>query len=306
MRFLAVGEHPDVGGDAGVVEELVRQRDDCLEPVVLYDPAADVALASAGVAGQQRGAVEDDGDAAAAGAVVFGGLHLGEHVLQEQQRTVGDPGQSRSEAAVPSEGVVLFGDGLLLLLPLDPEGWVRQHVVERRGPAVPAAAVAVFGECVAEDDVVGVVALYEHVGLADGPSFAVPVLAVENGVRFAVVVAQVLLGHGQHAAGPAGGVIDRLDDVALAQVRFRRQQQVHHQLDDLARGEVLAGLFVGLLRSDADQFLEDIPHLHVVDPLRRQVQFGEPLDDLEELVVLVHARYLLAKPEAVHNLADIA
>ena len=64
--FLAVGQHPDVGGDAGVVEELVGQRDDGLQPVVLDDPLADVALAAARVAGEQRRAVEDDGDAAAA------------------------------------------------------------------------------------------------------------------------------------------------------------------------------------------------------------------------------------------------
>ena len=51
---LAVGEHPDVGGDAGVVEHVERQRDDGLEPVVLDDPAADVALALAGVAGEER------------------------------------------------------------------------------------------------------------------------------------------------------------------------------------------------------------------------------------------------------------
>ena len=62
---LAVGEHPDVGGDAGVVEHVQRQGDDGLQPVVLDDPAADVALALAGVAGEERRAVVDLGDAAA-------------------------------------------------------------------------------------------------------------------------------------------------------------------------------------------------------------------------------------------------
>ena len=41
---LAVGDDPEVGGDAGVVEELVGQRDDGFEPVVLDDPAADLRL----------------------------------------------------------------------------------------------------------------------------------------------------------------------------------------------------------------------------------------------------------------------
>ena len=44
---LAVGHDPEVGGDAGVVEELVGQGDDGLQPVVLDDPAADLGLARA-------------------------------------------------------------------------------------------------------------------------------------------------------------------------------------------------------------------------------------------------------------------
>ena len=63
---LAVAEHPDVGGDAGVVEHVERQGDDGLEPVVLDDPAADVALALPGVACEEGTAVVDLGDAAAA------------------------------------------------------------------------------------------------------------------------------------------------------------------------------------------------------------------------------------------------
>ena len=65
VRGLPVGQHPDVGGDAGVVEEVERQGDDGFEPVVLDEPAADVALALAGVAGEERRAVVDLGDAAA-------------------------------------------------------------------------------------------------------------------------------------------------------------------------------------------------------------------------------------------------
>jgi hypothetical protein len=89
---LAVGEHPDVGGDAGVVEHVQRQGDDGLEPVVLDDPAADVALALAGVAGEQRAAVVDLGDAAAQRRVV---LHLAEHVGEEQHLAVAGAGDQR-------------------------------------------------------------------------------------------------------------------------------------------------------------------------------------------------------------------
>ena len=36
---LAVGDHPDVGGDAGVVEQLLGQRDHRLQQVVFQDPS---------------------------------------------------------------------------------------------------------------------------------------------------------------------------------------------------------------------------------------------------------------------------
>jgi hypothetical protein len=42
---LLVSQQPDVGKDAGVVEKLVGQHDDGVEPVVLQNPAADFALA---------------------------------------------------------------------------------------------------------------------------------------------------------------------------------------------------------------------------------------------------------------------
>ena len=42
---LAVGQHPDIGRDAGVVEHVERQGDDGFQPVVLDDPAPDIAFA---------------------------------------------------------------------------------------------------------------------------------------------------------------------------------------------------------------------------------------------------------------------
>jgi len=44
---LTVGDNPDIGEDASVVEELVGERDDRLQPIVLYDPAADFTFAAA-------------------------------------------------------------------------------------------------------------------------------------------------------------------------------------------------------------------------------------------------------------------
>ena len=50
MHRFPVAQHPDVGGDAGVVEHVQRQGHNSLQPVVLDDPAPDVALALPGVA----------------------------------------------------------------------------------------------------------------------------------------------------------------------------------------------------------------------------------------------------------------
>ena len=50
---LAVGDDPEVGGDAGVVEEVVGKCDDGFEPVVLDDLATDLRLTRAGGPGEE-------------------------------------------------------------------------------------------------------------------------------------------------------------------------------------------------------------------------------------------------------------
>src|SRR5437016_5920694 len=81
--LFPVGQKPQISGNACVVEELVRERDDRFEPIVLDDPSPDVAHAAAGVPGEQRRAVEYDADPAAA---LVRRAHLRQHVLQEQKR----------------------------------------------------------------------------------------------------------------------------------------------------------------------------------------------------------------------------
>ena len=131
---LAVGEHPDVGRDAGVVEHVERQGDDGLQPVVLDDPAADVALALAGVAGEERRAVVHLGDAAAERRAV---LHLGEHVGQEEHLAVAGAGDERvlriarvldDEARVLD--AVLAAHPLEVALPALAVGRIGEHEVE--------------------------------------------------------------------------------------------------------------------------------------------------------------------------------
>ena len=122
---LVVSQQPDVGEDAGVVENLVGQHDDGVKPVVLQNPAADFALARAAVAVGERRAVEDDGDAAAA----FGGRHhLGQHGLQEEQSAVvhaRHPGLIAGLLQLARLGFVT-----VLAAPGDAEGRVAQHAVK--------------------------------------------------------------------------------------------------------------------------------------------------------------------------------
>ena len=53
MRRFSIGQHPDIGGDSGVVENIERQGHDGFQPVIFYDPAPDIAFALARIAGKQ-------------------------------------------------------------------------------------------------------------------------------------------------------------------------------------------------------------------------------------------------------------
>jgi hypothetical protein len=177
VRALPVGDDPEVGGDAGVVEELVGQGDDGFEPVVLDDPAADLGLAGAGRAGEQRRAVEHDGQAGA--ALLDGGFIL--EIMcwrnsSEPSLMRGSPAPKRP--AKPLESWLVL-DGVGHLLPLDAEGRVGEEVVEG------LADEPSWLKRVAVGDVGGVLALQHHVGAADGVGLGVELLAehLQVGVR---------------------------------------------------------------------------------------------------------------------------
>ena len=82
LRFL-VRQDPDIGGDTGVEEQLIGQRDNALQPVFFDDRASDFALTAAGITRKEWRPVKDNSNPT---PVV---LHLGEHVLQKQQRPIG-------------------------------------------------------------------------------------------------------------------------------------------------------------------------------------------------------------------------
>ncbi len=107
---------------------------------MLQHVAADLALAAAGVAGEERRAVHDDREPRAAVLRVLG---VREQVQQEQELPVTDPRQAWAEPA--GRTALVFGlDGVLVALPILAVGRIGDQIVER------VAAVAIVPERAAE------------------------------------------------------------------------------------------------------------------------------------------------------------
>jgi hypothetical protein len=117
-------------------------------------------------------------------------------------------------------------------------------------------------------------------------------------------LAQVLARDAQHAAGAGGGVVEAAHHAGLGQgVVVLDEEEVDHQPDDLARGEVLAGGLVGKLGELADELLEDRAHLGVADDLGVQVDVGELLGDEVEQAGLGQLVDLGVELEALEDVA---
>jgi hypothetical protein len=129
-------------------------------------------------------------------------------------------------------------------------------------------------------------------------------LPVHHEARLGVVGSEVLACDAQHAAGAGGGVVDRADHARLRKgVVVLDEEQVHHQPDDFAWGEVLAGGLVGKLGEFPDQLLEDGAHGGVVDGFGVQVDGGEFLGHQVEQAGLGQAVNLGVKLEALEDVA---
>ena len=57
VRNLVVAEYPDLGGNSGIVKQVVGHLHDGFEPIVLDDVAANIAFATSSIAGKQAGSV---------------------------------------------------------------------------------------------------------------------------------------------------------------------------------------------------------------------------------------------------------
>ena len=196
--------------------------------------------------------------------------------------------------------VVLVLDDLLHLLPLDPEGRIGQQVV------VALAGEGVLAEAVAEADVRGRLVLQHHVGPAHRVRLGVQLLAEGDELARRVELAQVLLGDREHAAGAAGGVEHGAHDARRAQrVVVLDEEEIDHQADDFARGEVLAGRLVGQLGELAEQLLVEVAHLDVGDLVGVQVDLGHLGEDEVEELGAVEAADLGVEVELLDDVARV-
>ncbi len=166
--------------------------------------------------------------------------------------------------------------------------------------------MAVVGKGVAEDDVADILPLDQHVRLADGVGFWVQLLPEHRESRLRVHRGQMLFGDRKHAARAGGRVVDRAHDAGLGQnLVVLDEDEVDHQADDFARGEMLSGRLVGEFRELADQLLEDEAHLGVVDDVGVKIDGGEFLGDQIEQVRLGEPVDLDGEFEALENVAHV-
>ncbi len=194
--------------------------------------------------------------------------------------------------------LVFFADDFFGALPFDAEGRIGQHIVEG------FARVAVVGEGVAGFDLADVLPFDEHVGFADGVAFVVELLADHDDARAEFF--EVFARDREHAAGAGGGVVDGADNGGFGEnVVVLNEEEVGHEADDVARGEVVAGGFVGLLGEFADELFKDGAHVGVGDAVGVEIDGGEFFGDEVEEVGFLEAVDLGGEFEAVEDVGDV-
>ena len=129
---------------------------------------------------------------------------------------------------------------------------------------------------------------------------------------------QSLLGNGQHPAGAASAVVYQIGPRPDL-IGDWHEYEMRHQPYHVARGEVLAGLFVVLLVEAPDELLEDRAHPVVVETFQAHgavpVQDGpgaeidravqELLKQRSEHVGFDQSGYLVVKPELLQDLLNV-
>ena len=291
---LVLAEDPDIRGDAGVHELVGGKLHDGVEPVVFEDIAADLAGAASRVAGEQRRTVLNDRHFPVR-------RELGKAVQNKELLSVADLRESRREPPqFAASGLRL--NRFLLPFPVDAEGGIRNAVAEG------IAAEFVVGQGVAESHVVGISAPDHHVRLGNGEGGGVELLSEAGHLNLGVQLVNAFLHTGKHLARAHGHVVDR-HVPGGGQVRVG-EEQIGHEVDDVAAGEMRPGFLPEGFGKPAHKILEDIAAVHRADAVGAEVSLRgveflddeikgvalhHPLDDVIEVEFLEHILHVGGK-----------
>ena len=193
---------------------------------------------------------------------------------QKQERAVTDPRQTRSETAVEPGLFGFLADLLLDFLPLHAKRRIGEHVIE----VFPSESVV--GEGVSKNDIRDVLPLNQHIRLTDCVRLGIKFLPVHDEAGVGVHGSEMFVRHGKHSTGAGRRIIHRTDYAGFGErVAILDKEEVDHEPDDFARGEMFPGGFVGKFGELPDEFLEDRTHLRVGDDVGVEVDIGELFGD---------------------------
>ena len=263
LGFFSVAHNPDVGRNTRVVENIFGQSDDTFQPIVFNDVFAYFAFATASVAREQGRTVVDGRNAAAEVGVVF---HFAHHVHQKQQLPVRNRRQANLKTLVFDVLTSLFSsvahNGLFVNFPSFTIRRIGEHKIKTQ------MRKTIFTKRGAIGNVLRLFAFYEHITGANSVSFGIYLLPIKHKICFAVRDFQrKVFGFGKHTATTAGRVVNQISAFRYF-VFHGREQNMGHQLNNFARGEVFARFFVVFFVKLPNQFFKHIPHSQVGE--RRQ------------------------------------
>ena len=295
MHGLALGQHPDVSGNAGIVEQVGGQLHNGFHKIPVDEVAADFRRTTAGIAGKQRGAVLDNGHAAGAVLQLF---HAVEH---KQHLSIRNGGQAGAEPTIIAE--FRFGFHLrFLAFPVNTEGRVGDDIIEL------VAAERIIAQGVAVFHARSVAALDEHICLSDGVGFGIELLPEAGQSGIAAHILQPLGQAAQHLRSAHCHIIGRLG-AALGSdfLLFGGDEQLGHQVNNVPAGEVGTSLLVVGFGEFADQLFKNVAHVGGGNFLRGHIALAgiELLQGDVEDTALDHQLDRVGKVEVLNDVLDI-
>ena len=212
LAFLAFlfGDEPDIGGDRGVVEEVIRELDDGFQPVIFKQIATDFTFSATCVTLEEATAILDDGHSSILVILLLAIFQLSYTIEKEKHLTVTNGWESWGKAACFTE-IVLVCYILLGSFPLNTEWWIGDDVIKL------IAFELVIAQCVALAHIICITSLDEGIGLGDGKSLVVQFLSIAGNFCFWVYFEETFCKATEHLASTHGHIIDGGCDTFLFQ-----------------------------------------------------------------------------------------